>query len=474
MDIKTLLDNLHEEVSCPVCMTTFTEPKQLPCLHSFCLHCLAGIQRNSGRHDVITCPECRKESQVPGGNLKDLPTNFRINSLLDVLAIRECISSESKADQSTAKGKGLTEAIIGIQANFVLTTKNAKGQQCYEKRDRVTAEIKNQEGHDCATEVRVKDNHDGSYKVSYFAKETGRCQAVVKVNEEEAGGSPFSVEVSPRQFRPVLSFGQHGSSPGMLNRPWGVAVNERDEIAVTEMRNRRVQVFSSDGTYLRSFGSKGDKQGEFDCPAGIAFDKNNNIIVVDGANHRVQLFSEQGEYLSQFGGKGNLDHQLFYPHGVSVENDGNIIIVDSENKLIKMFSPKGHYLNKFGGEGSLTFPLHCIQYEKYLIVSDRGEHCIKVFDGNGNFLYRFGKEGEGDGEFNKPQLLSVNKAGHLMVCDVGNDRVQVFDLSGKFMTKFGSKGDKKGEFNAPVSVAVLSDGRILVSDLGNHRIQIFE
>ena len=91
MDIKTLLNNLHEEVSCSVCMTTFTDPKQLPCLHSFCLHCLNEILRTSGRHDIITCPECRKESRVPSsGNLKDLLTNFRINSLLDVLAIKEC------------------------------------------------------------------------------------------------------------------------------------------------------------------------------------------------------------------------------------------------------------------------------------------------------------------------------------------------------------------------------------------------
>jgi len=91
MDIKTLLDNLHEEVSCSVCKTIFTDPKTLPCLHSFCLHCLEGILRTSGRHDVIACPECRRESEVPGsGNLPDLPTNFRINSLLDVLAIKQC------------------------------------------------------------------------------------------------------------------------------------------------------------------------------------------------------------------------------------------------------------------------------------------------------------------------------------------------------------------------------------------------
>ena len=91
MDIQTLLHNRHDKVSCSVCMCTFTDPKQLPCLHSFCLHCLNGIQRTSGVHGKITCPECRRQFQIPGsGNPSELPTNFRINSLLDVLAIKEC------------------------------------------------------------------------------------------------------------------------------------------------------------------------------------------------------------------------------------------------------------------------------------------------------------------------------------------------------------------------------------------------
>ena len=91
MDMKTLLDNLHDEVSCSVCMCPFTDPKQLPCLHSFCLHCLNGIQRTSRVRGKITCPECRRQFQISGsGNPSELPTNFRINSLLDVLAIKEC------------------------------------------------------------------------------------------------------------------------------------------------------------------------------------------------------------------------------------------------------------------------------------------------------------------------------------------------------------------------------------------------
>ena len=382
--------------------------------------------------------------------------------------------NKTSAHQSSAEGKGITEAVVGIEAHFVLTTRNVEGEQHYEERDRVTMQIRNRQGHDCAIIPRVQDNKNGTYNISYFAKQTGKCDASVKVNGEHVHGSPFTVEVKTRQFRPVLSFGKPGSGAGMFNGPWGVAVNERNEIAVTEAGNNRIQIFSSDGTVVRSFGTKGDKQGEFNFPTGIAFDKNGNIIVTDSRNHRVQCFSEQGGRLNTFSSKGSLDHQLNVPHGLSLDSDGNVIVADRFNKLIKIFHPNGQFLRKIGVEGSFTFPLHCIQYDKYLIVSDSSEHCIKVCDRDGNFLYKFGKKGEGDGEFNKPECLSVNKAGHLMVCDAWNHRVQVFELSGKFITTFGRKGSGIGKFNLPVSTAVLSDGRIVVSDFDNHRIQIFE
>ena len=103
VDIQTLLNNLHEELSCSVCMSKYTDPKQLPCLHSFCLHCLNGIQRTSGRRDKIACPECRQEFNVPdNGNLAALPTNFHINSLLDIPEIPD-ILTKWKATPVTVK-----------------------------------------------------------------------------------------------------------------------------------------------------------------------------------------------------------------------------------------------------------------------------------------------------------------------------------------------------------------------------------
>ena len=228
------------------------------------------------------------------------------------------VRSKTNAHQSSAKGKGLKEAIVGLEAEFVLTTRDSEGDQRHEEHDCVTLQLKNHQGHDCANKKQVQDNKDGTCKICYFPKETGECKASVKVNGEDVRGSPFAIKVKTRrQLRPVSLFGQKGASAGMFSGPWGVAVNRRDEIAVTEAYNHRVQVFGSDGTYLRSFGTKGNKQEEFDTPTGIAFDKNGNIIVVD--DHRVQIFSEKGEFLSQFGGRGTLDHQLNFPHGLTLD-----------------------------------------------------------------------------------------------------------------------------------------------------------
>ena len=479
MDIKTLLDNLHEEVSCTVCKKVFTDPKMLPCYHSFCLKCLKRIQRKSGS-DEITCPKCGRNAFSKSEKLDDLSTNFRINSLLDVLAIKECnttavkcgncdkkssqsvycfqccdfwceatcishhegmkaykehrvlalkdfqdedfenvlkrpvfcqkkhhekeelkffctdcrvavctncvltdhgphnkidleeaankrtsevksgIKSQNEkaqqmrdkirrleksltqikeeaatvkqdaeehavkmisvieakkqeicnevdgqvqtselllqkqkskieeqlrmieraikktetrlkqsisaeillldvrfpeedsnerefdcdlevppqfayvenekltkkmttevidslksllnktcAHKSSVEGKGIRRALIGQKTQFRLITRNANGHQCYEEHDHVTVEIRNCQGHDCVkghectTKAQVQNNNDGTYDISYFVKETGKCDVSVKVNGEHVNGSPFIVEVKRRQPSPL-------------------------------------------------------------------------------------------------------------------------------------------------------------------------------------------------------------------------------------------------------------------------------
>ena len=384
-------------------------------------------------------------------------------------------ASKVVSHQSSAEGDGIRNATVGLKAQFVLTTRTADGRQCYNEWDEVTLEINNRQRQDCMSEVQIEDRKDGTYSISYFVSEAGKLDASVKVNRDHVRGSPFSVQVKDREYKPVLSFGQQGSSVGKFCLPVGVAVNNRDEIALTEGKNHRVQVFRSDGTYLRYFGGPGHGKGEFNHACGIAFDQNGNILVSDSGNSRVQIFDEHGNYLDTFGEKGSLDSQLKDPSDLIIESDGNIIIADSVNGVVKVFSTTKQILQKIGEKEIFKYPYSCVKYKQYLIVSDYHDDCVKVFDREqGTFLYKFGSVGNGDGQFKHPSCVAVDKAGQLMVCDENNHRIQVFKLNGEFVAKFGSQGSELGKFNLPGSIAVLSDGRIVVSDYANHRIQIFE
>ncbi|XP_068759302.1 E3 ubiquitin-protein ligase TRIM71-like [Montipora capricornis] len=380
--------------------------------------------------------------------------------------------SKTDASESVAEGKGLCEGTAGREAQFNLTTRNAATGPCYNDNDNITVDLRDKRGQKCITTFSVNDNKDGTYKISYSPTFGGKCNLLVKVNGQHIRGSPFSLLIKSFNVKPVLSFGKEGSNDGMFMRPRGLAVNSRDEIAVTS--NHKVQIFDCKGNFLRSFGRQGSDGGQFETPTGIVFGKDRNIYIVDYGNHRIQIFNEEGRYMSMFGGKGSLDSQLENPWGLSLDSNGNIIVVDAGNKFIKLFSHDGKFLTKIGGPSCFSSPVHCVQSGDDLVVSDYGTHSVKVFTREGDCKYHFGTIGTGNGELKNPFCLSVTKSGHVLVCDRNNHRVQVFELNGKFVGKFGKLGSNLGEFKNPLSVALLSNGQIVVSDNTNHRIQIFD
>ncbi len=73
--VKQVLEN---EVTCSLCLDLFKQPKKLPCDHVYCRDCLRGLALRS-LNATISCPECRTETQVPGNDVNNFPTAFRIN-----------------------------------------------------------------------------------------------------------------------------------------------------------------------------------------------------------------------------------------------------------------------------------------------------------------------------------------------------------------------------------------------------------
>ena len=88
--MESLLKNLEKHVTCSICMDTYTKPKTIACLHTFCLQCLEKHALGTQRQGQFRCPDCQAEVNIPEGNCFDnLPIGFLQNSLLSLLAVRE-------------------------------------------------------------------------------------------------------------------------------------------------------------------------------------------------------------------------------------------------------------------------------------------------------------------------------------------------------------------------------------------------
>src|SRR5262249_28085004 len=52
----------------------------------------------------------------------------------------------------------------------------------------------------------------------------------------------------------VSTLGHAGTAPGEFNRPEGLCLDSQDRLYVADSCNHRIQVFSSDGKFLRAYG----------------------------------------------------------------------------------------------------------------------------------------------------------------------------------------------------------------------------
>jgi hypothetical protein len=88
---------LNSKLECSVCYQVFTDPRILPCGHTFCLKCLQDIEKAAaGKSNNIPCPQCRAEFQASSQNLQDLPKNFTVAQLICSLPANSQCANDSQ------------------------------------------------------------------------------------------------------------------------------------------------------------------------------------------------------------------------------------------------------------------------------------------------------------------------------------------------------------------------------------------
>lgn len=86
-----LHEKLGQELRCALCLDVFTEPKVLPCLHTFCQQCIEEMMlRKTHDKNILDCPTCREPYPLPEASdvksqVAKVRTNFTLKNLTQVL-----------------------------------------------------------------------------------------------------------------------------------------------------------------------------------------------------------------------------------------------------------------------------------------------------------------------------------------------------------------------------------------------------
>lgn len=139
----------------------------------------------------------------------------------------------------------------------------------------------------------------------------------------------------------AAGIGTPGSKPMELNGPFGIFVDTRLRLHITDYSNHRVQLFlpgSSNGTTI--VGRFGRYNITLNRPTSVVLDADDNMFIVDSYNHRIIYASPYSVrcIVGCSGTNGSASDQLNVPNSMSLDSFGNIYVADSINQRIQKFS----------------------------------------------------------------------------------------------------------------------------------------
>ena len=347
---------------------------------------------------------------------------------------------------------GNSEGCVVGQPSQVMVYTSFQNGQPTKKMHSVKATLTSNVDGSCV-QTKVVWKHQNAYLIEFTPTVRGRHHLEVTVNEIPVlGGSvQLLVKLSPAQLgKPVrrievgkqpafaainsleevlvtsddevMVFDKSGKKLRSFTHtsmdPWGVAVDQHNNVYVSDYDNCRLYKFDKSGKFLKSIGQKGSGEGEFIRPLGMTV-VDDEVIVCDTGNHRLQVFTSDLVFVRQIGSLGSGNGRFNTPFDVAHDKEGNLYITDFGNNRIQVFSTQGKFLSVLVVRGHITRPRGiCVCKELVYISQTKEDGKLYVFDKDGHevcsFLYGSDQWG-----------IAVDNDGFIYVCN-SKYRVLVF------------------------------------------------
>ncbi len=287
--------------------------------------------------------------------------------------------------------------------------------------------------------------------------------------------TPYSSAIGDYDF--LSEWGGFGINvDGYFSYPEFIAVDDDGNSYVSDLGNKRIQKFSSNGEYISQWGGSGKLPGKFHYPSGIAIN-GDFAYVADHDLHKIQKFYLNGTFVDQWGSKGIRDGEFKYPNGIAT-TDEFVYVVDTGNQRIQKFTSNGEFILSFGSSGMdpgqfLTVTGINVDDEGNVYVTDKGNRKIEKFDSDGSLIKSLSFYGLN--YVFAPKGIEIDSDGGIFVVNSDNNRILYLEQNDDLnLNAFDMLGPYRQTFVSPTDIALGVNGELLIVDSAAHKIHKFE
>ena len=491
--MEPLVKNLKKQVTCSICLDTYTDPKILSCFHTFCCKCLEEHARKTHRQGKFRCPECQAEIDLPEGNRFDrLSTSFIHNSLLGLLETEDrkdllrppfcsqhknerlryfcsscgacicpvCFAEDHRGHEFDVIEKALQEDKKYIMLNVETIKEKAnlfreeirKCEKTSEDVEMIIA-IAKQDVSEAAQHVITKTR--SQEKQLLESLEMTRRERIERINSAKQ-----EMESLVEQMNQATKYAEN-----LVQRRSGLDIIQTKTTLKEKFQELGgVKVPKHHQTTFAKFNTASQQDltlGFIQLYSQLANAAKSTLEGLDGtfqacveAEFTLCPKTAEGEIYNQPDLKDQVELQIKPTKDVA-----NVTVREREDgNLTLKFTPKvpGAYSVKvkINGEKLPTCPFTLPVKERQLVVI--GELDLKFNQGQ---------------EFQVPNGIAVNKQGDIAVVDYHGNCVFVFNKEGNCLKQIGKEGTDPGQFKNPNGVSFLNNNEVLIADQSNNRIQ---
>lgn len=253
-----------------------------------------------------------------------------------------------------------------------------------------------------------------------------------------------------------------------LRSPLAIALDGKNgDLIVTSFESGEVVILDKNGVPLKRLGA----DSGLTSPYGVAIDARGRIYVSEIKSGLVKILSPAGSLLEEID-LSNAMGKTVSPGRLTLDKNGLLYVADLNNNEILIFNAQGKFVRSEGGFQYLQ-KAAAIDGDRIIGLSAQGK-AVRVSTKDGAVLSSFGEHGDtADKNVSFPTGFAVDAKGRLWIADAFQHRLKVFALDGKFLFNFGRIEEKEGGFFFPVDICFDGKGRLFVAEKGANRVQVF-